>query len=206
MSAEREYLRIVFLAGLVITMLITGALRAGAHSTEEIEAFEEEWRDQLGQIAQEAAAFGGLSIRDLAGLIQLRAEFESRHPWYYQSHEDRSDRIELPPQPASSRTSSSASGAEAWRPLVERYFAATDVETALCLIWHESRGDPGAVNSSSGASGLFQHLPRYWPERSIAAGWSGASIFDPEANVAVAAWLRADGWHHWTPWLRGECR
>lgn len=205
MSGERDYLRIVFLAGLILTAMITGALRAGAHSIDEIQAFEEAWQSQLDQIAMEAA-HGGLSLEDLADLIQLRADFESRHPWRYQSHKDRSDRLELRSQPSSSGTASTALEVEAWRPLVERYFTPADTETALCLIWHESRGDPGAVNPSSGASGLFQHLPRFWDERSQAAGWSGASIFDPEANVAVAAWLRADGWQHWSPWNRGLCR
>lgn len=97
-------------------------------------------------------------------------------------------------------------GVEHWRPLVERYFTGGDVERALCLMWHESRGDPNARNPSSGASGLFQHLPKYWGERSAAAGWGGADIFDPEANVAVAAWLRQHGWQHWSPYNRGLCR
>jgi hypothetical protein len=51
------------------------------------------------------------------------------------------------------------------------------------------------------ASGLFQHLASMWPERSAAAGWSGADVFDPVANTAVAAWLVYDfgGWSHWYP-------
>ena len=89
-------------------------------------------------------------------------------------------------------------GTEQWRTLVSTYFQAGDVDRALGVIACESRGDPSAHNGSSGASGLFQHMPRYWSERSSAAGWSGASIFDPEANVAVAAWLAySDGWGHW---------
>ena len=65
----------------------------------------------------------------------------------------------------------------------------------------ESLGDPNARNPRSGASGLFQHMPRYWPERSAAAGFGGRSIFDPEANVGVAAWMIYEypggGWKHW---------
>ena len=94
---------------------------------------------------------------------------------------------------------------EQWRPLVAVYFPAEDVERAICLVAYESGGDPNATNSTSGAAGLFQHLPRYWSERSAAAGWAGASIYDPEANVAVAAWLRLSGWQHWVPYQRGLC-
>ena len=63
----------------------------------------------------------------------------------------------------------------------------------------ESGGNPNAKNSGSSASGLFQHLAaKYWVSRSASAGWAGASVFDPEANVAVAAWLqRTGGWGHW---------
>ncbi|MPZ52746.1 MAG: transglycosylase SLT domain-containing protein [Acidimicrobiia bacterium] len=93
-------------------------------------------------------------------------------------------------------------GAEGWRDLVEQYFPASEVDRAIRIIDCESNGDPNARNPSSGASGLFQHLPRYWPERSNAAGFAGSSIYDPEANIGVAAWLvyeyPAGGWHHWT--------
>ena len=78
---------------------------------------------------------------------------------------------------------------ERWRPLVEVYFKATDVEWALKIIACESGGNPNAANPTSSARGLLQHLGRFWPQRSEAAGWGGASIFDPEANIAVGAWL-----------------
>jgi hypothetical protein len=47
---------------------------------------------------------------------------------------------------------------------------------------------------------LFQHLASAWEARSEAAGIAGASIWDPEANVAVAAWLfyEGGGKRHWT--------
>ncbi len=81
------------------------------------------------------------------------------------------------------------------------FFAADLVDHALCVIRHETTdGNPNSYNSRSGASGLFQHLPKYWADRSAKAGWAGADIFDPRANVAVAAWLQRDGggWGHWT--------
>lgn len=85
---------------------------------------------------------------------------------------------------------------ERWRTLVAAYWP--DVELALCLIAHESGGNPDAKNARSSASGLFQHLGSLWPERAEAAGWEGADVFDPEANVAVAAWLYSTGGvGHW---------
>lgn len=91
--------------------------------------------------------------------------------------------------------------AAGWLSLVEAYFAPADVSRALWVIHCESSGNPNAVNASSGASGLFQHLPKFWADRSTNAGRSGASILDPDANVAVAAWLvySGGGWRHWSP-------
>lgn len=88
---------------------------------------------------------------------------------------------------------------ERWRSLVARYFQASEVEHALAIIRCESVGDPDATNPSSGTAGLFQHRPRFWQERSAAAGWAGWSVYNPEANVAVAAFLvSSDGWSHWS--------
>lgn len=85
--------------------------------------------------------------------------------------------------------------------LAARHFAAADVPWALATIGCETgwTWDPNIVNrGGSGASGYFQHMPAYWAERSAAAGYSGASIFDPDANVAVGAWLYyTDGPGHW---------
>lgn len=110
-------------------------------------------------------------------------------------------------QPLASSTSKPAKkanfsgGIEQWRPLVEAYFPAGEVNRALRVMACESLGDPNAVNASSGASGLFQHMPKYWAERSSGADWGGASIMDPTANVAVAAWvvyeMPGGGWGHW---------
>ena len=93
------------------------------------------------------------------------------------------------------------SGTEAWVSLVEAYFAPGDVQRALDVIWCESRGNPDATNTASGAAGLFQHLPKFWAERSANAGWADADIYDPTANTAVAAWLvySDGGWKHWNP-------
>lgn len=98
------------------------------------------------------------------------------------------------------------SNVEQWRSLVAAYFG-SETDRALCIMSHESGGNPNATNPSSGAAGLFQHLPKYWSDRAAKAGRPGADIYDPEANTAVAAWLQATGgWTHWSPYNRGLCR
>jgi len=87
---------------------------------------------------------------------------------------------------------------EQWRALIRVYFPEDQVDRALKVLWCESRGSVDATHPTSFAAGLFQHLPKYWSERSIAAGFAGADIYDPTANVGVAAWLATtQGWYHW---------
>lgn len=94
---------------------------------------------------------------------------------------------------------------ERWRPLVAQYFGADRVEEALSVIWCESRGNPAAVNSSSGATGLFQFIPSTWGWASPAAGWANYVATNAEANISTAAWLVQSSldagqpaWKHWS--------
>lgn len=153
------------------------ATPAEAHTRSELETWMAAW------IAQ---ADISLSSQHTAALEAM----QERHPGWLD-----------PPRPTRTRRPQTTPGVEAWRPLVAEYFAANQVEHALCIIRHETvpDGNPNSYNPTSGASGLFQHLPKYWTDRSAKAGWSGADIFDPRANIAVAAWLqRTGGWGHWT--------
>lgn len=93
---------------------------------------------------------------------------------------------------------------ERWRSLVQQFFPSSRVEEALRIIGCESNGDPDAVNPYSGAAGLFQFLPSTWASTAPQAGYPDASPFEPEANVAAAAWLANryqelgyDYWHAW---------
>lgn len=86
------------------------------------------------------------------------------------------------------------------RELVTEFFAPDDVNRAIRVAWCVSAFNPAAVNPATGSSGLFQHVPDEWAEHSAAAGRPTASIFDPRANVAVAAWMLYElpgGWSHW---------
>jgi hypothetical protein len=93
---------------------------------------------------------------------------------------------------------------ERWRSTVSIYFPAARVDEALLIIQCESHGDPNAVNPFSGAAGLFQFLPGTWAVASVGAGLEGASVYDPTANIAAAAWLagyyQANGSDYWAPW------
>ncbi len=87
---------------------------------------------------------------------------------------------------------------ERWRPVVDMYFPDDRVDWALRIMECESRGEPDAKNPNSSASGLFQHLARLWPDRAEAAGFGDSDVFEPFANIAVAAWLLENGGpSHW---------
>ena len=95
---------------------------------------------------------------------------------------------------------------------IQVYFAPEDHDLMEQIAWCESSANANdeyslAVNPRSGATGWFQHLPKWWDERSKKAGFEGRSILDPEANVGVASFLyynmngneRWGGASHWYP-------
>jgi sulfur carrier protein ThiS len=67
-----------------------------------------------------------------------------------------------------------------------------DPDQLLRVAWCESRYNPSAYNPS-GASGLFQFMPRTWAVNSARAGFAGASVWDPVAAANVAAYMFAMG-------------
>lgn len=76
---------------------------------------------------------------------------------------------------------------------------------AVTIADRESGLAPWAYNSSSGASGLFQHLRSYWPGRARALPsrqfprHPDSSVFNARANAwAAARMVRASGWGAWT--------
>ena len=180
---------VAILAAITITM--TGfAMPAQTHSDKQLGRWEKGWdvRYQLVTVQADFALTFRL-LDDLRLLAAERADMERRH---------RCQLLDKCPTPRPSYRRYSK-GVERWRPLVEKYFPASQVATAMRVLRCESGGDPNAYNARSGASGLFQHLKRYWPSRADAAGWAGASVFNGEANIAVSAWLQGrDGWRHWT--------
>jgi hypothetical protein len=91
--------------------------------------------------------------------------------------------------------------------LIGQNFKMEDWAWALKVAFCESSAQPEDTNSKalhrrSGASGWFQHLPKFWEERTEAAGIPGADIMDPETNVVIAAYLLYEtpqGTGHWYP-------
>ena len=67
-----------------------------------------------------------------------------------------------------------------------------DPTQLLRVAWCESRYNPSAYNAS-GASGLFQFMPRTWAANSVRAGYSGASVWDPVASANTAAYMFSIG-------------
>jgi soluble lytic murein transglycosylase-like protein len=68
----------------------------------------------------------------------------------------------------------------------------------VCVARVESGLNPSAVNPTSGALGLFQHMPQYWGGRAAALGYGYESWSDPVANARVSAKLLAEGGPgHW---------
>jgi hypothetical protein len=81
----------------------------------------------------------------------------------------------------------------------ERWPVPGGASTALYVADRESHFEHDAYNSYSGASGIFQHLRRYWPGRAQAFGFRGWSAFNARANIMVTMRMV----HHlgsWSPW------
>lgn len=70
---------------------------------------------------------------------------------------------------------------------------------ALYVANRESHFNPKAYNDYSGASGIYQHLRRYWPGRAHAYGFDGWSAFNARANIMVTIRMvhRMGSWSHW---------
>lgn len=108
------------------------------------------------------------------------------------------DQMEALSAPESART------VDRWRPLVATQFPAAEVDTALCIIEHESSGDPDADNPRSSARGLFQVLGSLWAPH---YGVSKDELYDPVVNTIIAADIWEEyGWSAWSPYQRGACR
>ena len=71
-------------------------------------------------------------------------------------------------------------------------FAGQALRVAGC----ESSYNPSAVNSSSGASGVFQFMPSTW----AGTPYAGYSVFDASANIHAAYWLFQRDGYSWREW------
>lgn len=93
---------------------------------------------------------------------------------------------------------------ERWRSLVSLYFPEDQIDRALCIIRHESNGDPDADNPTSSARGLFQILGSLWAPH---YGIDRTDLYDPLINTRLARDIWENyGWGAWSPYQRGACR
>jgi hypothetical protein len=179
------------LAGGVILAIVLSALPAQAHSTAELDTWLEEWRATL--VEAERFRISGQHFAEYFDMAE-------RHPWHF-SHASVSE----PPSSSGARSNVNrgmGSDVEQWRNLVATHFAPELVETALCVMAHESGGNPNAKNPISTAAGLFQFLQSTWDQMvpdSVAGGsYASGAPYDPEKSVRSAAWLQAaEGWSQW---------
>ena len=136
---------------------------------------------------------------DIGFTPTMAAEFEdmtTRHPYYFDPQPVRTS------QGRRSRWTGPVN-VEQWRPLVAKYFAPDLVDQAMCILAHESKGNPGAKNPRSSAAGLFQFLRKTWnsvPTSITGGSYDSGAVYLPEPNVAAAAWLqrRVSSWRPWT--------
>lgn len=185
------------LVGVTTALLVISiSSTALAHSQSSLEQWEDSWFNSLEQ--------KGMSIE--LGLEWV--EMVERHPWYFGNQETvTTSGTQMSTGGSSSRsnvTIPQGSSVEQWRGLVVAYFPAEQVDRALCIVYHESRGDPNADNPNSTATGLFQILYSLWGPH---YGVTVAEMYNPEVNTRIAADLWSKyGWWPWSPYKRGECR
>lgn len=158
---------------------------ASAHTRAELDEWTVAWVQQVNNL-------------DSAMLVEWH-QMVALHPWYYIPQV----RQPTPFRPTGTTFTGIGSGVERWRPLVAVYFAPELVEHALCIMDHESGGNPNADNPRSTAAGLFQFLRDTWnrvPVSITGGSYDSGRVYDPEANIAAAAWLqqRGSGWGQWT--------
>ena len=182
--------------GIWLIVVIT-ALKAEAHTVAELETWTKAWTVEA-------------DIALSPGLTADLADMEARHPWYY-NPQDAPGGSETTIGRTTAVNWDTSAGVEQWRPLVADYFPANEVERALCIMDHESKGNPNASNTQgSSAAGLFQFLRSTWDNvpLSVSGGsYDSGQVYQAEPNVRSAAWLQGElGWWPWTPYQRGECR
>lgn len=73
-----------------------------------------------------------------------------------------------------------------------------------CVINNESGGNPGAVNPSSGAGGLFQFLPSTWASLGYAAAYPGGAQTAP-VSVQYQAFFKLYAEAGTAPWSGDGC-
>ena len=169
-----------------------------------LEELRKEANDVLEGLRRSASGLGDRLARQRALADQLTAERQAAAALALQLGETRphptpSDPAPDPEPPKPPKPPDP--GPAAVKAMIGQYFGPLgqdQVDIALCVAEAESGFDPHAENPATGAAGVFQFIPSTWTSLSEAAGWGGSSVFEAEANVAVAAWtVEHAGWGGW---------
>jgi len=104
-----------------------------------------------------------------------------------------------PPKPVVQKVySGMGTNVEQWRGLVESYFGA-QTNNALCVMTHESGGNPNAISPTTDYGLMQIHAP-LWAEP---YGVSYQDLLDPVTNIAIAWEIYKDwGWSAWSGWSK----
>jgi hypothetical protein len=113
----------------------------------------------------------------------------------------------LPPRPGTTPNAPPANSLTGdpgrWRDLAALYFEPGDLDRVVCLIDHESGGNPNARNQVTAAAGLLQVMP-FWAD---AVDIEYDRLFEPEVNLWLSRQiLELQGWDAWSPFRRGACQ
>ena len=163
---------------IIVLLTLTLALPAAAHTSDELGTWFDEWPDDY-----------------LSG--QLIAEFRDmleRHPQLAHGYTEPT----VVSRPITVR--GMGGDVQQWVPLILVFFPESDLDLVLCIMSHESGGNPNAYNPS-GASGLMQILAS-WADN---FGYVAGDLFDPAINLEIARILSDDTWNHWNPVKDGRC-
>ena len=134
------------------------------------------------------------------GAAQVEPPPPMEAEWFIEYLTHQHQPIEQEPIRLTPQLSRGNGGTEQWRTLVSTYFQPDQVDTMLCLMQHESGGNPNAQNPNSSAAGLFQIMGFWWDQY-------GGNPYDPETNVALAQVIYdQQGYGAWNPYGRGLCR
>lgn len=161
------------------------------HSEADIDRWLRDW---------EHRAIEGLDQDLLAGW----RDFAGRHPDYFDLQIPTTAPRALLGASQPARRADCSGNVEQWRPLVARYFPASQVEKALAVLSCETggTGDPNSKNPRSSAAGLWQFLRSTWDwvagELNLPTYDQGGP-YDPELSTKAAAWLWGQyGWSQWS--------
>jgi len=170
---------VVILVSVILTRIVPAAPAAGVVAVTQLSSYDrlsvvQETRTQRVQANQMAQA-QAWSAELKQGLADYQAQQQALAAAQAKAAEIAARSNHPPPPPNIAKIIT-----DAFSPL-----GAAAVQWAINVAYCESRYHPNSVNSTSGASGLFQFLPSTWG----GTPWASQSPFDPVANAQAAAWL-----------------